>query len=289
MSDVGTVLVTGATGTVGSTLVSLLAARGVAVRALSRRGLPPEAMATGIDAAKVDLRDAQSVADALSGVQRLFLATPLEEDMAAVADRMVEQARRAGVVQVVRLSAFGAGGGMATGLAAIHAQTEESLRRSGIPWVFLRPNAFMQNTIGQFAGSIRRYGSFRAPQGGGRVSVIDARDIAAVAACLLTQSPPVSGCFDLTGPQALSNDDIAAVLGRVLGRDIRYFDTEPGETRATLLAEGLSVWLTDIVMELYDLSAHGGAARVSSDVAQILGRAPTSFEAFVADHVDAFR
>ena len=68
MRDVGTVLVTGATGTVGSTLVSLLAARGVAVRALSRRGLPPDAMAKGIDVAKVDLRDAQSTADALSGV-----------------------------------------------------------------------------------------------------------------------------------------------------------------------------------------------------------------------------
>ena len=147
----------------------------------------------------------------------------------------------------------------------------------------------MQNTIGHFADSIRRYGSFRAPQGGGRVSTVDARDVAAVAARVLTQSPLVNACLDLTGPEALSNHDIAGVLGRALGREIRYFDTEPGETRATLLAQGLSVWLTDIIMELYDLSSRDGAARISPDVASVLGRAPTPFRVFAADHADAFR
>ena len=278
MSAAGTVLVTGATGTVGGALVSLLANQGVAVRAVSRAGLAPDDVAGRVDATRVDLRDPRGVAEVLAGVDRLFLATPLEEDMAGVAARVVEQACQAGVRQVVRLSAFGAGGGASTRLAAIHEHTEECLRRTGIPWVFLRPNAFMQNTIGHFADSIRRYGSFRAPQGNGRVSAVDARDVAAVAARVLTQSPPVSGCFDLTGPEALSNHDIAAILGRVLGREIHYLDTEPGETRATLLAQGLSVWLTDIVMELYDLSSRGGAARVSPDVAAVLGRAPTSFE-----------
>ena len=190
---------------------------------------------------------------------------------------------------MVRLSAFGAGGGANTRLAAIHQHTEECIRRAGVSRVFLRPNAFMQNTIGHFADSIRRYGSFRAPQGNGRVSAVDARDVAAVAARVLTLAPPVSACFDLTGPQALSNHDIAAVLGRVLGREIRYVDSEPGETRAALLAQGLSVWLTDIVMELYDLSSRDGAARISSDVAAVLGRAPTPFRVFAADYADLFR
>ena len=288
VSEAGTVLVTGATGTVGSVLACLLAENGVAVRAVSRRGLSPVPTAKGIDARAVDLRDRQAVAAALIGVQRVFLATPLEEDMAAVAARVVEQARRAGVRQVVRLSALGAGGGD-TQLAAIHTQTEESLRRSGSPWVSLRPNAFMQNTISNFADSIRRHSSFRAPQGDGRVSVIDARDIAAVAARLLTLSPPATGCFDLTGPEALSNHDIAGVLTRVLGRPVDYLDTPPGETRATLRAAGVSRWLTDIVMELYELSARGGAARVSSQVSEVLGRPPIAFRQFTADHADAFR
>ncbi len=288
MSEAGTVLVTGATGTVGRVLARLLAENGVAVRAVSRRGLSPDPKAKGIDARAVDLRDRQAVVAALTGVQRVFLATPLEEDMVAVAARVVEQACRAGVRQVVRLSAFGAGGGD-TRLAAIHAQTEECLRGSGIPWVSLRPNAFMQNIINNFADSIRRHGSFRAPQGDGRVSIIDARDIAAVAARLLTQSPPVTGCFDLTGPQALSNHDIAGVLSRVLGHSVDYLDTPPGETRATLRAAGLSPWLTDIVMELYELSARGGAARVSAQVSEVLGRPPIAFRQFAAEHADAFR
>ncbi len=279
---------TGATGTVGSVLARLLAENGTSVRAVSRRGLSSDPKAKGIDVRAVDLREPQAVAAALTGVQRLFLATPLEEDMAAVAARVVEQARRAGVRQVVRLSAFGAGGG-ATRLAAIHAQTEECLRRSGLAWVSLRPNAFMQNTIGEFAGSIRRHSRFHAPQGDGRVSVIDARDVAAVAARLLTQSPPTTGCFDLTGPEALSNHDIASLLTQALGHPVDYLDTPPGETRATLLAAGASRWLTDIVMELYELSARGGAARVSSQVSELLGRPPIAFRQFAADHVDAFR
>ena len=289
MSDLETVLVTGASGTVGSFLVPLLVDQGVRVRAASRRAQLPDGGTRGALGVQVDLRDPPSVTDVLAGVDRLFLCTPLEEDMADVAARVVAQARQAGVRQIVRLSAFGAGGGGKTRLAAIHEQTEESLGRAGVPWVFLRPNAFMQNTVAHFAHGIRRYGAFRAPQGAGRVSAVDARDVAAVAARVLTQPPSANACYDLTGGEALSNQDIATVLGRLLGREIQYIDTEPGETRATLLAQGLSEWLTDIVMELYDLSSRGGAARVSADVAALLGRAPTSFEDFAADYAIYFQ
>ena len=289
VADSGIVLVTGATGSVGSGLIPLLAAGGVPVRALSRRGLASKRASPGIEALSVDLRDSVATAAALVGVERLFLVTPLEEDMAAVAQRVIEQAGAAGVRQVVRLSAFGAGGEAPTRLAAIHAQTEEVLHKSGIPFASLRPNAFMQNTVSQFADSIRRRGRFEAPQGGGRVSVIDTRDVAAVAAHLLMRSPPPTGCFELTGPAALSNYAIAEAFSRVLGREIEYVDSDAGETRAALLSQGLSAWLTDIIMELYALSARGAAARVTPDVAQVLGRAATSFEDFAAEHADRFR
>lgn len=289
MRDSETVLVTGASGTVGSTLVSLLADQGVCVRAASRRGGLPDRGGASALGVQVELRDPQSVAEALVGVDRVFLCTPLEEDMADVASRVVAQACQAGVRQIVRLSAFGAGAGGKTRLAAIHEETEECIRRAGVPWVFLRPNAFMQNTVAHFADSIRRFGTFRAPQGAGRVSAVDARDIAAVAAGVLTRSPIDNACYDLTGDEALSNQDIAAIVGRLLGGEVEYVDTEPGETRATLLAQGLSQWLTDIVMELYDLSSRGGAARVSPDVAVLLGRAPTAFEDFAADYAAHFQ
>ena len=289
MSDPETVLVTASTGTVGSALTGLLAGRGVRVRAASRRVPDAPPASPQIEAWRLDLREPGCVAAALEDVDRLFLATPLEEDMAVVAARVVEQACRAGVRQIVRLSVFGAGGGAGTRLAAIHTETEDCLRASGVPWISLRPNAFMQNTVTQFAAGIRQWSSFRACQGTGRVSVIDARDVAAVAAHVLTETPPSSGCFELTGPGALSWYDIAAVLTRVLGRRIRYVDTEPGETRATLLAHGVSPWLTDIVMELYDFSARGHAERVTTDVAELLDRAPVSFEEFARDYADAFR
>lgn len=284
-----TVVVTGATGTVGRKLVALLRDQGVVVRALSRRAMPATVATQSVETVSADLRDHRAVAAALAGAQRLFLATPLEQDMAAVAERVAAQACRAGIRQLVRLSAFGAGERPSTRLAAIHSRTDACLLDLDPACVVLRPNAFMQNTVNYFADSIRRYHGFRAPQGSGRVSVIDAADIAAVAALVLTQSPPPEGCFDLTGAQALSNHDMAGVLSRVLGRDIRYVDTEPGETRATLLTLGMSPWLADIVMELYDFSARGGAERVSGEVERLLGRAPTSFAAFVAENAAAFR
>jgi len=288
VSKAGCVLITAATGTVGSTLVRLLADNGTPVRALSRRPPPSAKVMDAVETVVADLRDADAMARALVGVERLFLATPLEKGMAAVAARVAEQACRAGVRQVVRLSAFGAGDGTPTRLGAIHGQTEECIRRLTVPWVFLRPNAFMQNTVAQFADSIRRFASLRAPQGEGRVSAIDARDVAAVAARVLSQDPTGSGCFELTGAQALSNHDIAAVFTRVLGRDIRYVDTQAGETRAMLLEQGMSEWLTDIIMELYALSARNGAARVSPDVENLLGRPPVSFECFATDYAETF-
>jgi uncharacterized protein YbjT (DUF2867 family) len=289
VSKAGRVLVSAATGTVGSVLVRLLAKDKVCVRALSRHGAGQAAHLDGVESVSADLRDAQAVAKALVGIDRLFLATPLQEDMAAVAARVAEQACRAGVGQVVRLSAYGAGDGAATRLGSIHAQTEDHLRGLPIPAVLLRPNAFMQNTLTQFAAGKGASDELRAPQGAGRVSMIDARDIAAVAAHVLTREPPSSGCYELTGPRALSNYDIAAVLGRALGRDIRYIDTEPDETRAALRDQGFSPWLSDIVMELFELSARGAAARISADVERLLGRAPIGFERFVADYAAAFR
>ena len=289
MNGTDTVVVTGATGTVGRRLVGLLRDQGVAVRAVSRHSMPATAATRGVEFIRADLRDARAVAAAIAGVERLFLATPLEEDMAAVAERVAEQACRAGVRQLVRLSAFGAGDEPSTRLAEIHSRTDACLQSMGVACVLLRPNAFMQNTLTYFADSIRRHHDFRAPQGSGRVSVIDADDIAAVAARVLSQSPPPGGCFELTGGEALSNADLAAVLTRVLGRDIRYVETELEETRATLVAAGMSPWLVDIVMDLYAFSARGGAERVSGEVERLLGRAPKSFAAFVAENAAAFR
>ena len=241
-----------------------------------------------IEPCALELRDARACADALAGVRRLFLLTPLEEDMAAVAARLVEQAVHAGVEYVVRLSAFGAGEPPRTRLGAVHRETERALERSGMAFASLRPNAFMQNFATQLAGSIRAQNVFRACQSEGRVSLVDARDVAEIAATLLRTGRVVEGAFELTGPEALSYREAAAVLSKVLGRTIEYLDEPAAQVRASLLAAGLSPWLVEIVMELYALSAAGGAERVSVDSARLLGRAPRSFEAFVRDHAEAF-
>jgi uncharacterized protein YbjT (DUF2867 family) len=286
--DPATVLVTGASGTVGSALVAELARAGVPVRAGAR---DPTRIVAGdnVQTVRLDLRDAASVEVSLVGVQRVFLLTPLEEDMVVAAERFLGQARVAGVSRVVRLSVFGAGDQPTMGLAGIHRHTERVLESCGIPWASLRPNAFMQNCVSYFAESIRRTGMFHAPQGDGRVSVVDVRDIAAAAAKLLTDSESPSRSYELTGPEALSNQEIAATLSTVLGRTITYVDCSPDDARGAMLDNGMSPWLVEILMELYALSASGGAARVSPDLGALLGRGPTPFRRFAEDHADAFR
>ena len=285
----GTVLVTGATGTVGSAVVSALADADVSVRAIARNPETLAGRASSVQAVRADLSERNDVAAALDGVQRLFLLTPLEQDMAGVAARVIEQAHAAGVVQIVRLSVFGAGRHADTRLASFHRETEQVLESCGVPWASLRPNAFMQNTISYFAESIRRDGVFHAPQGQGRVSLIDVRDIAAVAVSLLTDPRPSSRSYELTGPEALSNYEVADQLSRALGRPVAYVDVDPEQTRRALAAQGMPLWLLDIVMDLYAFSATGGAARVSSDVQKVLGRKPITFRQFARDHADAFR
>ncbi|MDX1434572.1 MAG: NAD(P)H-binding protein, partial [Gammaproteobacteria bacterium] len=241
MSAPGPVLVLGATGTVGSVVVERLAASGVAVRAASRRPRTPAP--PGVAPLALDLRDPRAVAGALSGARRLLLLTPLEEDMTAIAARVIEQAADAGVEYAVRLSAFGAGEPPLTRLGAVHRETERALETSGIAFAALRPNAFMQNFVTQLAPAIRDGDAFRACQGEGRVSMVDARDVAEIAASMLTSDQPAVGAFELTGPVALSYDDAAAVLSGVLGRPIAYHDEPVDHTRTALLATGLSPWL----------------------------------------------
>lgn len=285
MTSRAPILVLGATGTVGSALVHRLAGYGVAIRAAARHPAPADSPL--IEPCRLDLRDWRACARALEGVARLFLLTPLEEDMAAVAARLLDQAVAAGVAYVVRLSALGAGSPPLTRLGALHRETEQVLEETGIAFASLRPNAFMQNFVTQLGAGIRGQDAFHGCQGEGRVSLVDARDIADIAASLLARDEDIVGAFDLTGPEALSNHEAAMVLSRVLGRAIEYVDDSARTLRASLLDVGVSPWLLDIVMELYALSAAGGAARVSADTARLLGRPPTGFEAFVGDHAGA--
>lgn len=282
------VLVTGATGTVGREVVTRLAVEGVEVRAAARHpqmlALPEELVET----MAMDLRNPADLDRALEDVEQIFYLSPLDETMVEHAALTVERAQAQGVRRLVRLSALGVESRRKITLAKVHGEVERLIRGSGMEWTFLRPNAFMQNFITYWGDSIRKENAFFIPQGQGRVSIIDARDIADVAVVAITEASHAGKVYELTGPEALSNYDIARTLSAVLGREISYRDIPAEDARSALITQGMSEWMVNVILELFEMSAADEAAEVTDTVEQLTGKPPIRFESFVRDFRHAF-
>lgn len=281
------ILVTGATGTVGREVVKGLLGRGICVRVAARSKRAFEELGP-VDCRVFDFHCAQSARNIWEGIRRVFLLTPLEESMAEVASQLIEHAKAAGVQHVVRLSAMGADGSQDTELGRVHRAVEQAIEAAGLSFTFLRPNAFMQNYLTAFGASIRAEGLFALPQGAGRVSLVDARDVAAVAVAALTEAGHQAKAYDLTGPEALSNWQVAQLLSEATQRPIRYRDVSESKARNALLGQGVSPWLVRVFLELYAVSRAGDAARVSPAVREVLDRPPIGFRQFAGDYAEHF-
>lgn len=284
-----TILVTGATGTVGREVVRQLAHSSARVRAGARHFSYDVAGVRNVPYVVFDFDRPHTLDPALADVDRVFFLTPLDERMEERSSVFLEKARASGVRHIVRLSAMGADFEPPIRLGEAHRAVERHIEASGLAYTTLRPNSFMQNYLTYFGETIRRYNAFYLPQGEGRVSLIDVRDIAAVAVCALLGTEHEGKTYELTGAEALSNDDVATVLSNTCGRRIHYVDVAEEEARKALEDQGMSRWLMELIIELYRISRHGRAARISPAVQAVLHRAPISFTAFAADHVEYFQ
>ena len=267
-------LVIGASGTVGSALVQNLRARGQTVRlATSRAPTQP-------DQVQVDVLQRQGLEAAFQGVQRAFLMAPpgyVPQDHLLVP--LIEQARAAGVQKVVLMSAMGADAAPDTPLR----KTELALEASGLAWNTIRPNWFMHNFHTFWVQGIREQGRIFLPIGSARGSFIDARDIADVAAELLLGDAHVNQAFDLTGAEALNHDEVAAILSRETGRDIRHQEIPPEAMLQGLLGAGLPAPYAEFLVVILGYFAAGYAERSTDAVQRITGRAPRSFAAYARE------
>jgi uncharacterized protein YbjT (DUF2867 family) len=282
------ILVTGATGTVGSEVVRALVDRSERVRALVR---DPEKAASKfadeVELARGDLSDVESLAEAMDDVQRVFLLAPVDERAVALEGKVLDAAKRVGVEHVVRLSVRQADPNGDTFFAREHGQGEEQLKRSGLAWTMLRPTFFMQNLLGSAA--MIKSGTLYQPAGEGRSGHIDARDIGDVAAAALTTRGPEGKTYRLTGPQDLNFHDIVRILGDVLGKPVAYVDVPRDAAKQSMTGSGVPAWQAEAVLELTDLLKEGKLSGVSPDVEQVTGHPARSLEQFVRDHAGAFR
>jgi uncharacterized protein YbjT (DUF2867 family) len=279
------ILVTGATGTVGSPLVATLHERGVAFRALTRSAGHAAALrALGVEAVQGDLGDAASLRPALAGVDRLFLVTSPGPDAVSQERTAVDAAVRAGVTHVVKLSVIDADLRSPCRFMRGHAESERHLRATGIAHTILRPNSFLQNLLGTPAAAVREVGTIIAANDDARISFVDAADVARVAAVVLTRAEHDGQTYELTGPAPRSYPEIAEALTRLLGRAVQYVDIPDETFRARVLGSGASLWLAEGMMELAQYNRTGRPARVSADVERVTGRRPATVEEFLSAH-----
>jgi uncharacterized protein YbjT (DUF2867 family) len=282
------ILVTGATGHVGSELVRLLAEQGAPARALVHspdKAAPIQHL--GLETALGDYEQPDALDVAMKGCDQLFLLSPPSPRQPQQEQHVIDAARRAGVEHVVKQSVPWAGPDAPLVFCRWHGQVEQHLAQSGLAYTLLRPSSFMQNFLmsaQQVADQGVLYGMF----GEGRVAFIDARDIAAVAAELLTNPGYQGASYSPTGPEALSAAEVAERLSAATGRQVRSVDLGPDGYRQALAGAGMPGWLVDGVVESNTMLAAGHAATVTNEVARLTGRPPRAFAQFAADHQAAF-
>ncbi|SKC64827.1 Uncharacterized conserved protein YbjT, contains NAD(P)-binding and DUF2867 domains [Burkholderia sp. YR290] len=280
-----TILVTGATGTVGRELVKALKAAGANVIAMSSTGKAIE----GVETRHADLADPASLAPALRGIDTLFLLLPLKANMVELARNAVAAARAAGVKHIVRSSGAEADPASPCAIGRVQGEIDQLVTQSGMAYTLTRPNCFMQNYLTYYGDTIRA-GTLYLPQGDGKVAFVDVRDIAAVNASILRHPAAHAGkTYTLTGGKALSNAEVTQCIGAALGRSISYVAVPDDAAVASMREAGMDDWSIETVMSLNRVIAAGDTAAVSPDVEKLLARAPYTFERFVADHVASWR
>ena len=277
------ILITGASGNIGQPLVDSLLASGTPFETLSSRSTAASGVRTGSYA------DPASLLRAFAGIDTLFVLLPLTPDKLVHARNVAAAAKAAGVSHIVRSSGAGADPDAAYALPRLQGEVDRIFEDSGMATTFLRPAGFMQNYVGFLAGMVKA-GTVQGATGDTPQSLIDTRDIAAVAATILASPAAHAGkAYTLTGGDALTDSQRAAVLSQVLGRPIKFVAVPPDAAVAGMRQMGMPDALVDWLASLNALVSAGHAAAISPDAARLLGRAPITFAQFAADHRAAWQ
>lgn len=283
------ILITGATGTIGSELARQLSDKGVAFRAIVRT-LENTADLSSLKGAEIvlgDFNDEASLSKALIGIDKAFLLTNSSEEAEQLQQRFVDVANRSGVKHIVKLSQLHAKADSPVRFLRYHAAVEQKIKDSGMDYTFLRPNLFMQGLLG-FKDVIKQQHAFYASIGDAKISLVDIRDIASIAAEALTVAGHENKTYAISGPQALTHAELAGIFSDVLEKTIQFVDITPEDMKTALFTVGFPLWQAEGLIEDYAHYSRGEASEVYDTVKTILGKPARDFKNFVQDFASAF-
>ena len=242
----------------------------------SRRQIGSASSELAMDAVILDYNRPESLRAAFQGCDQLFLLGPNAPNQSELERNAVVAAKAAGVRHIVKQSVMGADGEDYS-LAKVHRPVEKTVESSGLTWTFLRPSSFMQNVVTYMGKTIKAEGAFYSASGEARISHVDVRDIAAVAVKALTEPNHDGKAYTLTGPEALTYDELASELSKALGRSISHVNLSPSDLRDGMLAEGMPDEIADRMLDLERYYREDRASRITNDIKQIAGRDPRRF------------
>jgi uncharacterized protein YbjT (DUF2867 family) len=279
-----TVLVTGATGNVGSHVAAQLAGRSdLKLRVFVRDAGKAAALAqAGAEIATGDFEDAAPVRAAMRGVDTVVLITAAGPHAVDLATAAVAAARAAGVRRIVRLSVINAAEDGPTDNVRQHGRTDKAIRESGLTYTLLRPNFFMQNMLAA-AGTINAEGSMYYGMGDGKIGIIDSRDIADALVGAVLSEDFNNQVLDLTGPESLSMYDMAGILSEALRRPVRYVAVPPEAVEQSLRQLNMGDWFPGVMRDYSAAYARGWGDVVTDAVPRLSGHPARSYATFARE------
>lgn len=278
------ILITGATGTVGSEVIKRLSAQDVDVHAVTRDLRKAEAnRLPHVQFVQGDMDEPETMRRACDGVDHAFLLTNSTERAEQQQLAFTRVAQESGVRHIVKLLQLHADASSPERFLRYHGVVEATIQASGLTFTFLRPNLYMQGLL-NFRESIRQQSAFFAAAGDARISAVDVRDLVDVAVAALTTSEHDNKSYALTRPEAMTFAEMAHGLSRAVGRTITFINVPPESMRGALAELGFPAWQVDGLIEEFAMYRRGEAAEIESGVPEALGRAPRSFEEFARDY-----
>jgi uncharacterized protein YbjT (DUF2867 family) len=282
------ILITGASGTVGKAVLRETGRMESKFRGMFRSKEEAAKAPSGCEAVLADYSDRQALRKAIDGVTSVFVVCSPIPQLVELESNVLDVCKETGVKHVVLSSALGSGD-YGKSFPSWHRKVEDKLKTTEMSYTILRPNGFLQNIVTYNAPSIRAQGAFYAAMGDAKVSYVDVGDIAVVAAKALKGGVHAGKTYELNGPEAISNQELAKRISKVAGRTVNYVDIPESAQREAMLGLGMPEWQVTALLELQQYYKQGGGGKTDGLLRALIERDPITLHQYLRANAREFR